>query len=53
MKFGVGYYTLQSPPHNPSLHERLYAEMLEEISAAEELGFDSAWLSEHHFRDNT
>ena len=49
MKFGVGYYTLQSPPHNPSPHEKLYSEMLEEISAAEDLGFDSAWLSEHHF----
>ncbi len=49
MKFGIGYYSLQSPPHNPSPHHKLYAEMLEEISSAEELGFESAWLTEHHF----
>jgi len=49
MKFGIGYYSLQSPPHNPSPHQKLYAEMLEEISVAEELVFDSAWLTEHHF----
>lgn len=49
MKFGIGYYSMQSPPHSPSLHQRLYAEMLEEVSVAEELGFDSAWLTEHHF----
>lgn len=49
MKFGVGYYTMQSPPHHPRPHKELYAEMLEEISVADEMGFDSAWLSEHHF----
>src|SRR5919108_412929 len=52
MKFGIGYYSLQSPPHNPTPHQKLYAEMLEEISAAEELGFESAWLTEHHFLDD-
>ncbi|HWP93184.1 MAG TPA: LLM class flavin-dependent oxidoreductase [Thermodesulfobacteriota bacterium] len=49
MKFGIGYYSLQSPPHAPKEHRQLYSEMLEEISIAEELGFDSAWLTEHHF----
>ncbi len=49
MKFGVGYYTMQSPPHKPRPHKELYAEMLEEISTADQMGFDSAWLSEHHF----
>lgn len=49
MKFGIGYYSLQSPPHNPRPHQQLYAEMLEEINIAEELGFESAWLTEHHF----
>lgn len=52
MRFGIGYYSLQSPPHNPIPHQKLYAEMLEEISAAEELGFESAWLTEHHFLDD-
>lgn len=49
MKFGIGYYTMQSPQHGPSPHQKLYADMLKEISVAEEMGFDSAWLSEHHF----
>lgn len=49
MKFGIGYFTLQSPPHKPRPHRELYSEMLEEISVADEMGFDSAWLSEHHF----
>ncbi len=49
MKFGIGYYSLQSPPHAPKDHRQLYSEMLEDISIAEELGFDSAWLTEHHF----
>src|SRR5579885_2860912 len=49
MKFGVGYYSLQSPPHNPVSHQQLYSEMLDQIGVAEELGFESAWLTEHHF----
>ncbi|MGH7800123.1 MAG: LLM class flavin-dependent oxidoreductase [Thermodesulfobacteriota bacterium] len=52
MRFGIGYYSLQSPPHNPIPHKQLYAEMLEQVSLAEELGFDSAWLTEHHFIDD-
>jgi probable F420-dependent oxidoreductase len=49
MKFGVGYYSLQSHPHRPRPHEELYEEMLKEISVADEMGFNSAWLTEHHF----
>jgi len=49
MKFGVGYYTMQSPPHKKRSHKELYEEMLEEIDIADQMGFDSAWLSEHHF----
>lgn len=52
MKYGIGYYSLQSPPHKPRPHRELYAEMLEEISLADEMGFDSAWLTEHHFLDD-
>ncbi|MGD9653531.1 MAG: LLM class flavin-dependent oxidoreductase, partial [Candidatus Dadabacteria bacterium] len=52
MKFGVGYYSLQSPSHNPRLHRDLYPEMLEEISLADQMGFDSAWLTEHHFLED-
>jgi alkanesulfonate monooxygenase SsuD/methylene tetrahydromethanopterin reductase-like flavin-dependent oxidoreductase (luciferase family) len=52
MKVGIGYYSLQSPPHNQIPHQKLYAEMLEEISFAEGLGFESAWITEHHFVDD-
>jgi alkanesulfonate monooxygenase SsuD/methylene tetrahydromethanopterin reductase-like flavin-dependent oxidoreductase (luciferase family) len=49
MKFGIGYFSLQSPPFNPRPHKELYSEMLDEISVAEQMGFESAWLTEHHF----
>lgn len=52
MKFGVGYYTMQSPSHSPRSHRDLYAEMLKEVEAADQMGFDSAWLSEHHFLED-
>lgn len=52
MKFGIGYYSLQSPPHNPTPHRKLYSDMLKEIETADQMGFDSAWLSEHHFLDD-
>jgi alkanesulfonate monooxygenase SsuD/methylene tetrahydromethanopterin reductase-like flavin-dependent oxidoreductase (luciferase family) len=35
---------------NPGLpFAKFYAEMLEQIEYAEELGFDTVWLPEHHF----
>lgn len=49
MKFGIGYYSLQSPPHNTREHLELYQEMLEEVKVADQMGFDSVWLTEHHF----
>ena len=52
MKFGIGYYSLQSPPHSPRSHKDLYAEMLTEIEIADQMGFDSAWLTEHHFLED-
>ncbi len=32
--------------------ERLYAQALDQIVEAERLGFDSVWLTEHHFCDD-
>lgn len=49
MKYGIGYYSLQSPAHSPRKHAALYKEMLDEIRTADDMGFDSAWLTEHHF----
>ena len=52
MKFGIGYYSLQSPSHRPRPHSELYSEMLTEVEMADQMGFDSVWLTEHHFLDD-
>ena len=44
MRFGM-FYVLESPDGD---HRRAYKEMLGQIEYAEELGFDSVWLAEHH-----
>lgn len=48
MRFGVAN-TLQLPPSAINTHADLYREMLDQIELAEDLGFESAWLTEHHF----
>jgi natural product biosynthesis luciferase-like monooxygenase protein len=47
MKFGI--MTLFD--HHPALRptERFYGEFLDQCARAEDLGFDSVWVSEHHF----
>ncbi len=51
MEFGL-LYDFRNPPrwHVPA--ERLYAETLDHIQAAEAMGFDVAWVTEHHFIDD-
>ena len=44
MKFGM-FYVLESPDGD---FQRAYKEMFGQIEYAEELGFDSVWLAEHH-----
>ena len=44
MRFGV-FYVLESPDDD---YRRAWEEMLEQIEFAEQLGFDSVWLAEHH-----
>lgn len=46
MKFGV-FFLLQSPSGIPSAS--VYKRALDEMAYADELGFDSVWLAEHHF----
>ena len=46
MKFGT-FMLLQSPDMLPS--KEVYARAVEQAEAAEDLGFDSVWLAEHHF----
>lgn len=44
MRFGM-FYVLECPDCD---YRRAYKEMLGQIEYAEELGFDSVWLAEHH-----
>lgn len=49
MKFG--YYILNTyVPELDGGSREIYAKWLEQIDAAEALGFDSLWVTEHHFR---
>ncbi len=46
-----GYYILNTyVPELDGASPELYAHWLEQIDAAEDLGFDSLWVTEHHFR---
>jgi alkanesulfonate monooxygenase SsuD/methylene tetrahydromethanopterin reductase-like flavin-dependent oxidoreductase (luciferase family) len=49
MRFGVGLWCLQNTATVPRHHVTAYRELREDAQLAERLGFDSAWLSEHHF----
>lgn len=48
MKFGL-WYDFRNPPQWRRPYPDLYAQLLEQIRAAEDLGYASVWLSEHHF----
>ena len=48
MRFGT-FYFFQAPPGHR--HEDIIRRELEQIEWTEELGFDEAWLTEHHFID--
>lgn len=51
MKLGV-WYDFRNPAAWRIDWQQLYNESLEQASWAEELGFSSVWLSEHHFTDD-
>ena len=48
MRFGT-YYFLQAPPS--ITHPDVIRHEIEQMAWTEELGFDSIWLTEHHFID--
>ena len=48
MNFGLGQFTLQIPPWDARSHADLYADTLELAALADDAGFDSFWLAEHH-----
>ncbi len=48
MHFGL-IYDFRNPARWQRPIAELYAEQLEQIAYAEQLGFDSVWITEHHF----
>ena len=46
MRFGI-FQSVQLP--DPQAEARYYTEALEQVRWAEQLGFDSVWMTEHHF----
>src|SRR4051812_4950365 len=49
MKFGL-FYEHQSPgPYNAESERRIFTSALDELELADQLGYDYAWLVEHHF----
>jgi alkanesulfonate monooxygenase SsuD/methylene tetrahydromethanopterin reductase-like flavin-dependent oxidoreductase (luciferase family) len=52
-KVKVGYqFDFRNPPGLGLSFAELYREMFRQAERAEELGFDSLWLTEHHFTDD-
>ncbi len=51
MRFGL-WYDLRNPRRWAQPWERLYAETLDQIVRSEALGYDSIWVSEHHFTED-
>jgi probable F420-dependent oxidoreductase len=49
VKFGIGLFTGQIPPGSSRTFHEDYRDTLELVALAEREGFDSAWVSEHHF----
>jgi alkanesulfonate monooxygenase SsuD/methylene tetrahydromethanopterin reductase-like flavin-dependent oxidoreductase (luciferase family) len=48
LRFGL-WYDFRNPPPARLTFEDLYKQNLEQIAWAEGIGFDSVWLTEHHF----
>jgi alkanesulfonate monooxygenase SsuD/methylene tetrahydromethanopterin reductase-like flavin-dependent oxidoreductase (luciferase family) len=51
VRFGL-WYDFRNPPGAGRSFEDFYGAVVEQVAWAEELGLDSAWLTEHHFCDD-
>jgi len=52
VKIGIGLITCQAHPDDSRSETERYRDAIEQAVAAERLGFDSVWVSEHHFVDD-
>jgi probable F420-dependent oxidoreductase len=48
VRVGIGLFTAQLPDGSERSFAQEYAETLELVRLADQVGFDSAWVSEHH-----
>jgi len=51
MRFGIFSVVDHYPSELPRSTQQLYGELLDQAEAAEELGFQSFWIAEHHFHE--
>ena len=49
MKFGLMYEIQIPEPHYPGIERDVYKQVLEQVTLADEVGFDHFWTVEHHF----
>ena len=49
MEFGILFTSYPHPASEPYPHRDVHARVTAEIQAAETLGYDTAWVAEHHF----
>jgi alkanesulfonate monooxygenase SsuD/methylene tetrahydromethanopterin reductase-like flavin-dependent oxidoreductase (luciferase family) len=49
MEFGVLFTSHPNPKEEPYPHRDVHARTTDEVIEAERLGYDTAWIAEHHF----
>jgi alkanesulfonate monooxygenase SsuD/methylene tetrahydromethanopterin reductase-like flavin-dependent oxidoreductase (luciferase family) len=49
MEFGVLFTSHPNPKEEPYPHRDVHARTTAEVIEAERLGYDTAWIAEHHF----
>jgi alkanesulfonate monooxygenase SsuD/methylene tetrahydromethanopterin reductase-like flavin-dependent oxidoreductase (luciferase family) len=52
MEFGILFTSQPHTAREPYPHQDMHARVTAEILAADRLGFDAAWLAEHHFSND-